>query len=528
MIGTQMASNEPRQVYLRFAEPSLAYRDASLTNAKKCETVIDFTIAYPTSDGENVDGAAIGDYNFRTRIKHAMAITHASDQFDYTGLNTFANVPTNDWGLFQLMFKNASGDAEDIARVYPDGLGPTCGDKDVVLTGTISVALESTVVTGTGTAFTTELKVGEFLREVDTANIVEPQGEIYEVKTIISDTILTICSPASRALNGVPLRVARATTALIHRMENIKNNGSFRDKRTNLRDYATGRLRSRRETRDLEVYQEPHDGTALQMLPDFRPILTGSRRICAVSQWGPNAVTEAFYGDVSAGTSNSAITTSVFLPPFASGTISIQLMFNDSVRMWTAQWNTSARTFTYSVPLTNGDNVPSHSLSSAFSLFLGKVQSGVYIPKVGSTFDGRRVFFVATEETLTDPTYGIVTRAMYESIPGEITFTQSAGIWSMSGSGFSALSGGDSIKTDAGQVLTVNTVTNDTTISFNETPTIQETSSLRKQILAADSARTTWPTTASTGLAERDLVLKLVVDVVVLHQFNSQNSKDFV
>jgi len=529
LVGTQMASNEPRQVYLRFVEPSLAYRDASLTNAKKCETVVDFTLAYPTSDGENVDGGAtIGDYNFRTRIKHSMAITHASDQFDYTGLNTFASVPTNDWGVIQMMFKNASGEEEDIARVYPDGLGPTCKDQDVVLTGTISVSLGSTAVTGTGTAFTTELKVGEFLREVDSTNVVEPQGEIYEVAAIISDTRLSICSPASKALSGVPLRVARETTALIHRLENVKNNGSFRDKRTNLRDYATGRLRSRRETRDLEVYQEPYDGTALQMLPDFRPILTGSRRICAVSQWGPNAVTEAFYGDVLAGTSTSNITTSVFLPPFASGTISMQIMFNDSVRMWTAQWNTSNRTFAYSVPLTNGNNVPSHSLSSAFSLFLGRLQSGVYMPKIGSTFDGRRVFFAATDETLTDPTYGVLTRAMYEPIAGEITFTVSVGLWTISGSGFSALSGGDIIKTDAGQVFTVNAVTNDTTISFNETPTIQETSSIRKQILAADSTRTTWPTTATTGLAERDLILKMVVDVVILHQFNSHNTKDFV
>ena len=66
--------------------------------------------------------------------------------------------------------------------------------------GTISVALGSTTVTGTGTAFLTEVSVGNILRTTD-------DTEIGTVASITSDTQLTLVSPAAAAHTDIPYRV---------------------------------------------------------------------------------------------------------------------------------------------------------------------------------------------------------------------------------------------------------------------------------------------------------------------------------
>ena len=66
--------------------------------------------------------------------------------------------------------------------------------------GTISVALGSTTVTGTGTAFLTELSVGNIIKT--TAEV-----QIGTVASITSDTELTLVSPAASAHTDIPYLV---------------------------------------------------------------------------------------------------------------------------------------------------------------------------------------------------------------------------------------------------------------------------------------------------------------------------------
>ncbi len=62
------------------------------------------------------------------------------------------------------------------------------GNKDTkAITGTVDVSNGSATVTGTGTAFLTELKAGNTLFIISSGNTQE-----YRVRTITSDTVLTL------------------------------------------------------------------------------------------------------------------------------------------------------------------------------------------------------------------------------------------------------------------------------------------------------------------------------------------------
>lgn len=77
------------------------------------------------------------------------------------------------------------------------------------LTGTVSAVNNKALIKGVGTAFSSELQVGEWL--FDTTN-----NEIRQIGSIQSDTELTLREPFSNALSGATVkRVPRQTYRLI-------------------------------------------------------------------------------------------------------------------------------------------------------------------------------------------------------------------------------------------------------------------------------------------------------------------------
>ena len=81
------------------------------------------------------------------------------------------------------------------------------GPINVALTGTVAVTTGSATVTGTGTLFTTELRVGETIRIV---------AEVFRVSAIASNTSLTLSSnylgtTASGLTAHIPARTANIT-----------------------------------------------------------------------------------------------------------------------------------------------------------------------------------------------------------------------------------------------------------------------------------------------------------------------------
>lgn len=65
--------------------------------------------------------------------------------------------------------------------------------------GTMTTTADSVTVHGTGTFFTTEIKVGDWLSNLATY-------EVRKVKNIASDTVLTIDRPFSTVLSNVAVR----------------------------------------------------------------------------------------------------------------------------------------------------------------------------------------------------------------------------------------------------------------------------------------------------------------------------------
>src|SRR5688500_14313063 len=95
--------------------------------------------------------------------------------------------------------KQASAVSLDITSVA-SGTWEATAWPNTQRSGTISVALGSMTVTGTGTAFLTEVSVGNILRTTD-------DTEIGTVASITNDTELTLVSPAAAAHTDISYRV---------------------------------------------------------------------------------------------------------------------------------------------------------------------------------------------------------------------------------------------------------------------------------------------------------------------------------
>ena len=105
--------------------------------------------------------------------------------------------------LVENMIRRGKGGAEEGARHYWEVYG---GQRDlneeaplVALTGTIAVTEDSTTVTGTGTLFLTELRIGQFVIIIDTTNM---ETQCLFVAEVISDTEYISAQPATRTLSG--------------------------------------------------------------------------------------------------------------------------------------------------------------------------------------------------------------------------------------------------------------------------------------------------------------------------------------
>lgn len=85
--------------------------------------------------------------------------------------------------------------------------------------GTMTTTADSVTVHGTGTKFTTEIKVGDWLSNLATF-------EVRKVRNIASDTVLTIDRPFSTVLSAVQVRTIDYKTMVQEVYAVIKNGDS--------------------------------------------------------------------------------------------------------------------------------------------------------------------------------------------------------------------------------------------------------------------------------------------------------------
>lgn len=87
----------------------------------------------------------------------------------------------------------------DGKRTFVSSINPVVDVQPVVKSGTISIA--SNTVNGVGTAFTTEISVGDVIRVADVSS--QFNNSKFVVATIVSDTLLSIVVAPDSVINGV-------------------------------------------------------------------------------------------------------------------------------------------------------------------------------------------------------------------------------------------------------------------------------------------------------------------------------------
>ena len=546
--GSSESSGLMKNVSLRFIEPPDAFRaitdeNGGTVNANGACTIIDFTKAFPTDasgeEFESVNGVVQSAYSFKDRIRHEFV--HPFSSFDYTGLKTAdmnfetitdenGDTTQNNWGMFSFQYRgnNAGSPAVDHFRIYPDGINPVTRNCDFFdAEGTIDMLIGSKHVSGTDTKFTTQLKVGDQLVDPGTGTQQVNEQLTYRIASIESDTSLTLAECARSGMQNEEVRYRRHTLPLIHRVTETSQ-------RQDIKNYGTGRIRCRKETRNLEVFEEPPAEMGLVRPPTFRPILSGAHRVTAVKQFAfndrltiapPEQMTSeeraiiSIYGEVNGRQGQPPPTNpNIFfkVPAFSSGHLAIHVHYNDTHVLWHADWTSTGTTFTHSTPVVAVENAPPFALGSAFSLHLDGAPF-----QTTNTLQPR---FEVPQSTWNDSTYGVLNRSYFKNIEGEIIIAQAQ--TTATGIGLSALAPNDLIKTDLGQIYTVATVVDDNTITIVETPTLAETSCLRQKLNYVNGGN--WPNPSTVGLPESELTFKIEADCVVMHTFSNMNTNTYL
>lgn len=151
------------------------------------------------SNGTTLGAVAYKGYDGTQYGTGAEVIATSSEDWDGASHGTDLSVLLSENGTTSLENRLTLTNAGNLglSRVIPGARLAATNSFGTALTGTVTVAGFSTAVTGTGTLFTTELRVGAPLR-ID--------NEEFTVAAIASDTALTLSSPtAGGHLNSVAL-----------------------------------------------------------------------------------------------------------------------------------------------------------------------------------------------------------------------------------------------------------------------------------------------------------------------------------